>query len=246
MVLRTDPDASRGRTGVREIRADPELRALLAAVDGGRPEPVGVAADGGLTGELAVADGAVFLPEQHPADVEAPRDRVGAGIEALKVVLVSAIVVCLALTMSGVDRDGGVLWQNFVVWLGLYGAAAVGLARVGRTQIRLHASRERRGGNPGVFLLRDRLVVRRGGACDIFPRQAIMAIDEAERARPAERGAAPVRYPVTRIVYQGPHGSCEYSLDVGPPRGSDRSPATARAEQVRMARLRRLQAWLHG
>lgn len=73
-----------------------------------------------------------------------------------------------------------------------------------------------------------------------------MAIDEAERARPTERGAAAVRYPVTRIAYQGPHGSCEYSLDVGPPRGSDRSPATARAEQVRMARLRRLQAWLHG
>lgn len=42
-----------------------------------------------------------------------------------------------------------------------------------------------RPGEPGLFFLNDALIVRRHGACSVFPRAAIVAIDEQRKTHDA-------------------------------------------------------------
>lgn len=253
MGNRSDAGADFGRTGVPEAGADARLHGLFAVIDGAvpavttgpdglpvqvrrRPEPVRAGPDGELIGELELADRVMFLPEQHPDDVEAKRDRITSLIPTL---VVGVLVILGASQMDDLMRvdAGGLLGSlpGFGVMLVAVGLISLMLIRA----LVFDPGRPPRtgwSGTPGVFLLRDALIVRRGGLCDVFPRQAVVAIEEAMHTRADEIGKPPVRYPVTEIKYQGLRGRCTYTLDVG-------TSAWA-ADAVRVGRLRRLQRWL--
>ena len=250
--MRSEAEATFGRTGVPEAGADARLRGLFAAIDGGsmeatarpagalvrrerRPAPVTVGQGGELVGELALADGVVFLAEQNPADV----DRRGWTI--LQAVRVSIGMLLLGCGLESCGGEWSVLvWPTVLCYaLAFPIGAALGQRRTSVLSDAPLASTC--AGTPGVFLLADALVVRRAATCDVFPRQSITAIAGVERVRD---GA--VRYQVTQITYQGLRGRCTYTLDVGPPIGAWHTPEVLTDEQVRVARLRRLQAWLNG
>lgn len=238
MVLRTDPDTRFGRTGLPEVRADPRLRALFERADVIHFAPVRVGPDGALVGARPIATDVLFLPEPNPADLEPPSDPIGAGFRATQVILTAAIGGCFVFAL---DREE---WPLFLGWALLLGAAGLGLMESSRQQIGLRERDRPRPGNPGIFLLRDALVIRRNGTCAIFPRHAILALGESIRGGSAQFGETPVFYTVTQITYQGLRGDCTYTLDVGPPMVVAPPPELAAREQLRAARLRRLQAWL--
>lgn len=244
MVLRTDPDTRFGRTGLPEVRADPRLRALFERADVIHFAPVRVGPDGALVGARPIATDVLFLPEPNPADLEPSSDRIGTGFSAVQWILACAIGGCFAFIQTYDELHDTVFWPGFVGWLVLFGAAALALKEVHRQQIHLRDRNQARPGNPGIFLLRDALVIRRNGTCAIFPRHAILALGESIRGGSAQFGETPVFYTVTQITYQGLRGDCTYTLDVGPPMVVAPPPELAAREQLRAARLRRLQAWL--
>ncbi|HEY8374958.1 MAG TPA: hypothetical protein VIK91_00660 [Nannocystis sp.] len=246
MVLRTDPDTRFGRIGISEVCAEPRLRALFHHVDAIHPAPVRVGPDGTLRGELPVDVGVVFLPEPCPADLATPRDWIRLGLAALQWILLAAIAVSFAFVMTYDHERDTVLWPIFGGWLVILAVVAVRLAAIDRPQVPLRTEPQAPPGNPGIFLLRDALVVRRGGTCDIFPRHAILAIGESTRRGEPEFGAPPLPYPITQITYQAPRGACTYTLEIGPPIAILPDPELTARQQLRTARLRRLQTWLNG
>ncbi|MEZ4451392.1 MAG: hypothetical protein R3B09_18070 [Nannocystaceae bacterium] len=237
MPMRTDPEESFGRIGLPEVHLDPPVRGLLAALDRGALVPVTIDGEGVLVGELELGGGATFLPEPHP-DGRSTRGWVDVvGLRALQWSTIGLLVGGAVYLL--VDALGLIflLLVTAAFWPLLYLVATQG----GRGRLWLRPPPTTRGGNPGLLLLGEALVVRRHGVCDVFPRRAVVAITEVERSRPGAPGEPPVRYAITQIAYRGLHGQSTYTLDVGAPIGAR---ATVPIDGLRAARLRRVRAWL--
>lgn len=244
-----DTEAVVGQTDVLESKVPDAARAAFAAVDGPVHLPVGADAQGALTGELDL-DGGVYLPEENPHDAErralkqAEQDaRRTANIRRVLAVALSLVVVIALYLLATISSEPFNAAQ-FVRNCGLVIAIIFGGSEALNLSLRPKDDRRPRSGNPGVFLLGDLLIVRRHGNCQVFPRAALLGIDEVRRR--ASPGAGPgSEYEVTLISFRARNkkGRGEYTLDVGPPLGAPLEPGIAAAERVRKARLRRLQAW---
>lgn len=237
-------DGSFGALNVAEARVPEPYRAAFAAVDGPELRPVSADAQGRLVGVQDLPNGGEYLPEVNPHDTER-RAAAAEAAAAARMMLIRriaalvatgvGIVVAYLIAASEPNFDVAKFARN----VGIIAAPLLGGNEALNLRVSTGAPRPRPG-NPGVFLFPDAMVVRRNGSAQVFPRAAILAIDEPRRA-----GAVGSEYEVSRVVFRarGKKDRGEYTLDVGPPLGAPAIAEVAAAERVRKARLGHIQRW---
>lgn len=240
-------DGSVAALDLSEARVPEPYRAAFAAVDGPELTPVSVDEQGRLVGVQALPDGGEYLPEVNPYDAErralaAEAARRARTMAIRRTVAGVATVVVIGVAFMLEAQEPTFNAEEFLRTVTFFAVVLLAGNELLNLRVSTGAPRQRPG-NPGVFLLRDALVVRRNGKVQVFPRAAIVAIDEPRRTVGADSA-----YLVTRIVHRarGKKDRGEYTLDVGPPLGAPGVPEVAAAERVRIARLRHIQRWWSG